>query len=122
MFASNACHPVTAFIYDGLLEYYSKEDFLIDYFLVDYSIATGYLNLPFMKKAIDNFPLNNPESLKLLLLRDQPFDGDLLKEILEQNRFNKLDWRLDIKDGSLLSHIMKTYEQSGDKNFGSGEF
>lgn len=106
MFASSPNHPVTSFIFDGLIEYFTKEDFQIDYFMTDYILSIGYLNNTSIRKCIDELPLDNPECLKLLLLRDTPYNAEILKSIFHENRFNKLDWRIAPKEDSLLAHIM----------------
>ena len=107
MFASTKNHLVTSFIYDSLIEYFTHNDYLIDYWLTDYIIATLYLHNDNLRKYFDVLPLDNPSCLELLIARDMPFNEDTLKRILNENRFNKLDWRLDVKDNTLLKAALE---------------
>ena len=109
MFASTKDHPFTTAVFDSLLEYFNKYDYLVDYFLTDYLIANMYLSNNLFRDFIDELPLNNPNSLQLLLERDLPFNEQKLKEILKNNTYHKLDWRIDIKPNSMLSYIINKY-------------
>ena len=106
MFASTKDHPVVSFIYNSLIEYFNKESHLIDYWLIDYIIAILYQNRRDLRTYIDDFPLDNPTCLELLLCRDEPFEQDKLNKIFKKNRFNKLDWRLVPKEGTMLYHVI----------------
>ncbi|MDY2704104.1 MAG: capsular polysaccharide synthesis protein [Prevotella sp.] len=107
MFASTKGHPVPCFIYDALIEYFTKNDYLIDYWLIDYTIATMYLENKGLAEYIDNLPLDNPTCLALLLERDMPYSEKRLNEIFAANRFNKLDWRLPVRKGTMLKEALK---------------
>lgn len=100
-------HPVPCFIYDALIEYFTKNDYLIDYWLIDYTIATMYLENKGLAEYIDNLPLDNPTCLALLLERDMPYSEKRLNEIFAANRFNKLDWRLPVRKGTMLKEALK---------------
>lgn len=106
MFASTKDHPVVSFIYKSLLEYFNKESHLIDYWLTDYIIAILYQNRNDLRTYIDEIPLDNPKSLELVLCRDEPFEQEKLNTIFKNNRFNKLDWRLVPKEGTMLYHVI----------------
>lgn len=106
MFASTKDHPFTTAVFESLLEYFNKFDYLVDYLLTDYLIANMYLSNKLFKLFIDEFPLDNPNSLQLLLERDLPLNERKLKEILKNNTYHKLDWRLIIKPNSMLSYVL----------------
>ncbi len=107
MFASTKDHPFTTAVFESLLEYFNKFDYLVDYLLTDYLIANMYLSNRMFKYYIDVLPLDNPNSLQLLLERDMPLNELRLKEILKTNTYHKLDWRLNIKPNSMLSYVLK---------------
>lgn len=62
---------VTSFCSYMIKSYFSKYDFQIDYFLIDYIIAIGYDHIHEIKLLIDNIPNNNPQ---FNLLRESTCD------------------------------------------------
>ena len=66
-----------------------------------------YLENKGLAEYIDNLPLDNPTCLALLLERDMPYSEKRLNEIFAANRFNKLDWRLPVRKGTMLKEALK---------------
>ena len=107
MVASVPNETLPTFVYRALLEYFSRHDVLIDYFLSDYLIATIYLNNVKVKQQIDELPKDNLGALELLMNLSKPYDKDRLEEILHSRRFHKLDWRYNITDAnSMFAHLL----------------
>lgn len=93
-----ACIPhavLPTFVYEALLDYFSKHDKVIDYFLTDYFIALIYLNNQEVHKEIDALPADNTNTLELLMNISQPYDKEWLEQCLVKRRFHKLDWRVN---------------------------
>lgn len=106
MWAAVPNEVLTTFVYKALLAYYRENDALIDYFLVDYTIATIYLNNKYVRAQVDEFPKDNLDCLELLMNLSKPYDKNRLDEILKARRFHKLDWRHNITDdNSMFAHL-----------------
>lgn len=95
MFACTPGSILPSFVYDAFINYFSKHDVLIDYFLVDYFIALIYLNNQEMHKEIDSLPADNTDTLELLMNLSRPYDKEWLEQCLTRRRFHKLDWRVN---------------------------
>lgn len=106
MVASVPNEVMPTFVYKALLDYFSKHDALIDYFLTDYLIAMIYLNNNNVKKQIDALPEDNIGTLQLLMNLSKPYDKERLKKMLNARKFHKLDWRHNITDkDSMYAHL-----------------
>lgn len=93
-----ACIPhqiLPTFVYEALLDYFSKHDNVIDYFLTDYFIALIYLNNQEVHKEIDALPADNTDTLELLMNLSRPYDKEWLEQCLTRRRFHKLDWMVN---------------------------
>ena len=76
------------------MEYWSKYDSLIDYLLVDYTIARLYdmdLNI---RHQIDHIECSNPDMHGLLPLLGKPYDDKKRKELEEDTYLFKLTYKL----------------------------
>lgn len=58
-------NPFCKYVYDMVCTYWSKEDYAIDYFLLDCVIRLSYENIPSIRKEIDAIPMNNKELYSL---------------------------------------------------------
>ena len=84
---------VHRFLYEGFLEYFEKEEVLVDYFLMDYILRVGYERCPQFRSCIDSVPLNN-ESIDFFLKNDRKrFD----KQIYEQAISGSIGFKLTYK-------------------------
>lgn len=109
--ANNRAIP--QYIYECLLEYYTHEDTLIDYFLTDYMVDIAYRNIPEVKSEIDSIPPNNPCSTQLKSLMNTPFCAEKYKELTTNTWAFKLTYkgmpkRLSDSDGTYFNHIYKS--------------
>lgn len=111
MFASLPNEVLPTFVYEALLDYFSKHNDLIDYFLTDYLIAIIYLNNHYVRKEIDSLPTDNTDTLELLMNLPQPYNEIWLQSCLQKRCFHKLDWRVKIESpDSILAHLIKINE------------
>ena len=77
---------------DFLSEYWKKQDVIIDYYLLDYSIMLQYYKLPDIKEVIDSLEYTGEGLYELVTILDEPFDNDKLERVLSENMFSKLVW------------------------------
>lgn len=99
-------HPYFVFVSELLYLYWEKEDYLIDYLLIDYLLLLGYLTIPCVKQSIDELPEMNPRRNKLWFLLNTPYDAKQYAEITQNNWLFKLSYK-----SVLLKYIngQKTY-------------
>ncbi len=71
-------------------EYWKNENSLIDYFLIDYTIAIAYDNIKYVKQMIDKVPENNILIHKLKEILNEEFDEKKYEELLKSNKIHKL--------------------------------
>ena len=104
-----ACVPneiLPKFVFEALLDYFSKYDEVIDYFLTDYFIALIYLNNQDVHKEIDALPVDNTDTLELLMNLSRPYDKEWLEQCLAKRRFHKLDWRVNPSgSNTMFAHL-----------------
>lgn len=106
MFACTPGSILPSFVYDAFINYFSKHDVLIDYFLVDYFTALIYLNNQEMHKEIDSLPADNTDTLELLMNLSRPYDKEWLEQCLTRRRFHKLDWRVNPRGSdTMFAHL-----------------
>lgn len=106
MVAAAPHEVMPTFVYKALLNYFTENDALIDYFLTDYLIATIYLNNKYVRKQIDTLPKDNLNCLELLMNLSKPYDKNRLDGMLKARKFHKLDWRHNITDeNSMFAHL-----------------
>ena len=58
-------NAVAKYILDLFLNYWKEEEWLIDYFLVDSSIAMAYYKLKEFKRILDANPIDNADLVKM---------------------------------------------------------
>ena len=84
---------------DMFFAYWKKNDYLIDYLLVDYILLLIYQNIPKAKQLIDNLPYNNPQIEKLQNIMNEVFDENTYHELItaSDTDFFKLSWRMEFE-------------------------
>ena len=75
-----------------LSEYWKKQDVIIDYYLLDYSIMLQYYSFPDVRKIIDELEYTSEGLYDLVAILDEPYNKDNLEKVLSQNLFSKLVW------------------------------
>jgi Capsular polysaccharide synthesis protein. len=80
------------YLRDILYSYWKDHNDQIEYFLVDYSIALGYDNIPDMKRLIDNVPTSTMEKFVLERKLNIEYNDDNFSSFLSVS-FHKLSWK-----------------------------
>lgn len=76
-----------------LLNYWEKEEWLIDYFMIDYLFDIAYRHFSDVKDDIDAIPFNNPELHKLCPKLCDDFNEEEFNRLTENTSFFKLSWK-----------------------------
>ncbi len=76
--------------------FWEKHDVLIDYFFISYVINYLYCRNNFVKKQIEDVPINNSDIFRLSHLLNQPYDKDTFLDITKKTIFHKLSWKTNI--------------------------
>jgi len=71
---------------------------LIDYFLVDDSIAVAYDCFPAIKRMIDAIPYNSKQVGALRGLLNSAFDDGLYNAIVNDTGFHKLTYKMELQE------------------------
>ena len=84
---------------DMFFAYWKKNDYLIDYLLVDYILLLIYQNIPKAKQLIDNLPYNNSQIEELQNRMNEVFDEDAYQKLVNSSNtdFFKLSWRMQFE-------------------------
>ncbi len=88
--------PLFKFLQDFHISYYSQEDYLIDYQLMDYIFEIAYReNIASFRDRIDAMRITNTQMLDLRNQLNKPFSKDIAEKILlRENHFAfKLTWK-----------------------------
>ena len=99
-------NAVAKYVLDLFLNYWSKENILIDYFLVDYSIAIAYYKFDEFRYVIDRNPVDNPEVCKMSNMLNQEFDEKTWDEIYHSQIIHKLTWKLPLAKGNTIANYI----------------
>lgn len=101
--ASTPKHPLVMFCRDYLFEYWSEENFLICYLLIDISLSTAYDELTWAKKIVDFVPYNNIKVFELEKNLNSIYKQEKMISICENNPIHKISYR------RYLTQNKKTY-------------
>ena len=94
--ASSANNIVTSFAYDMLVEYYTKRNEQMDYFLIDMVFRLGYDRIPLVREQIDAISINNNGHIHDLFPRlNDHFDHEVWNVLCAGSTANmfKLSWK-----------------------------
>ena len=86
---------VFAVIRDYFLEYWEKENYLVDYLLTDYLIVLAQRHDPWIAEAFNKIQPNNPQCDELFKILDQPYDEKQWGELSATTDLFKLTWKQD---------------------------
>ena len=84
---------VFAVIRDYFLEYWEKEDYLVDYLLTDYLIVLAQRHDPWIAEAFNKIQPNNPQCDELFKILDQPYNEKQWGELSANTDLFKLTWK-----------------------------
>lgn len=99
-------NAVAKYVLDLFLNYWEKEDWLIDYFLVDYSIAIAYYKFGVFKEIIDANPIDNAEVVKMATMLNCEFDRKTWNELYHSQVVHKLSWKLPLRKGNTIANYI----------------
>lgn len=80
-------------IRDLLYDYWKKNDFVIEYLMLDYFIQIVYESNIDVKKMIDDNPFNNEELYYMHLHLNEPFEKEIYDKICQTTYLHKLTWK-----------------------------
>ena len=89
--ASGKGHLIPSYIYDSLIHWWTENDQIIDYLLMDYIFKIGYDQILSMKNVIDNVPLQPIGTLRKAL--NKKFDEQEWEGYVRQASFHKLSYK-----------------------------
>lgn len=80
------------------MEYWRREDFVFDYLMFDYLMASILRNHPDMAKEWETIPKNNIESLFIENSLNIKFDPDKWEDIRKGTSIFKLTYKIPLSD------------------------
>lgn len=109
LFGAAPFNPLFKYLVDSYNLYYSKHDTLIDYFLMDYVIASCCNHDPDIKSLIDKYAIRCDDLYYIQKYLTSPITVEMLHRI---NRipFNKLTWKVRVDnctENSLYNYLIK---------------
>lgn len=103
--ASGKNHLIPSYIYDSLIHWWSHNDEIIDYLLMDFIFKIGYDNISEIKKEIDDIPLSTIGTLRKVLC--SKYDEKTWAFYCRQAGFHKLSYKK--YNEKLTKHNEKTH-------------
>lgn len=94
------------FMYEFYLDYWTKEDIIIDYFLMDFIIKLAYDNFEDVKTDIDNNKNNNQDIHILCKKLNDIYEEKYYNELLKSNFIHKLSYKVSLQE---FNNGEKTY-------------
>lgn len=89
------------FINELFFTYWKNENYLIDYFLIDYFLNIAYENnIGGFKEYIENKTVSNPDLFKLQPLLNKKYNKKIYNEISRDTKFFKLSYKKNFKKNS----------------------
>ena len=103
--------PVFKYVQNAFEEYWSRFDFLINYYLIDYIIMYGYWNSSAIREYIDGLEYTSTTLYEIYSLLDKPLDESRIMRLLQENKFSKLSWKgnLSCNPDSNYAFLNKLY-------------
>ena len=81
------------FVFDFFLEYWKTQNYLVNYFLIDYAINLACDEIPRCRKLLDAVPLMNDDLYRLEHMLNAKWDPAVFEDIKKHALFSKLSWR-----------------------------
>ena len=101
------------FVFDFILEYYRTQEYLINYFLTDYTIKLAYDEIPQCRKLLDAVPVMENDLYRLENKMNVKWDPAEFEEIKANALFSKLSWRKEGRERTfsgeetIYGHLVK---------------
>ena len=90
-------NPIFSFIYEMFLKYYDQYEVIFDYFQIDYIWLYAYTHFEWAKMMIDSVAPSVSCSYFLGQNMLKPFDPEKWNQIIAENEFQKLRWKIEGK-------------------------
>ena len=81
-------------------EYLKKNDYVLDYYLMDYALYIAYNEIDIIREIIDEVPENNPEVMTICEKWNENIENISLENLKNKNWFFKLTWKEKINFNS----------------------
>ena len=105
-------NPLFIFMKDFYNQYWQEYDEVIDYLLMDFLFDIAYDNIPFVKKEMDELPVNNIFVLDLFERLNLPYKDFQYDKLFKDNFLCKLGYKIPLdlqKKDSVFREIQKRY-------------
>ena len=96
---------ISKFVYDFFISYWKLNDYMIDYYLIDYVLSIAYDLFPQMRKAIQDNSFEYEKVYYFASIFDDKCNNGYVSEI-STIPFSKLNWRYSIKKSSVGDYII----------------
>ena len=105
---TGANNAIAKYVLDLFLNYWKEEHCLIDYFLVDYSIAMAYHKFHEFKEIIDRNPMDNAAAGKMANMLNENYNQKVWDELYHTQVIHKLTWKMPLRKGNTIAkYIIK---------------
>lgn len=101
-----------------LQKYWEKQDWLIDYFMLDYLIDIAANKYPAINELIEKCHLNNPNLHKLAPILCEDYNEEVYSKLISDTRMFKLSWK-QFSTQQLQSNPNSFYTKLMEKTYGS---
>ena len=99
-------NPLFEFADDCMTFFLKKHEGIINYLQIDYTLMTGYYNIPYIKEMIDAIPYNNPDIWWLSSVLESPFNMEEWNTKLMKNSIFKISTRKKfIKNSDVFTYL-----------------
>ena len=103
-------HLLFKFLRDFQIEYFTKFDVAIDYFLIDYLIELAYQKFNSVREAIESNPESNPDLFFLVTNLSKKYDEDEWKRVMQNTSLFKCSYKIKM-DMSIGTYFNKIIDQ-----------
>lgn len=107
-------------VYDMWLSFWDSHDRLIDYYFLDYIIASLYNKNEPIREMIDNVPYSNPDVHYILFHMKEPYDAEAFERICRETYIHKLSWKGRMNEKTKDGGCMTYYGYVINHNWDSG--
>ncbi len=114
--AAQKGNVLCCFINDFFMEYWRRQKYQINYFLLDYAIEMAFNEIPKCRELIDAVPVMDDDLYRLENMMNVKWEPAVFEEIKANALFSKLSWRKGGKkrtssgEETIYGHLVKLAE------------